>query len=429
MSRQTDLDDAQLRRWLDDGADVAPERFVQAALDRIEITRQRRPWPLLGRFTMPAQKYAPYLGIAGAAVIAVALSMAFLGPPAGDRGPDDATPTPSARSSPAEPASIRGAITQTETDCAISGIADLVEPGSFAISLSNDTPAQASFDMFKITGEGTYADMEALIAEERRLADAGEPFLGPPSWALSAASSGFIEPGQSIDLTGTLTDGSYAVVCLWKYDQSEDPVRPFAVVGPIHVGVCPTWDAACLGPLAPGTHTTGEFSPRFSFTVPAGWEKGLDVPTAFNLGATAEPSGFMGVWPDFAAAVQDACRRAQEPGVGRTASELIDWLAEHPGLVTTDPAPITIGDYEGQAITIETDPAWDDPCPGEVSLFVATADDIGWITIRDAAQANVAILEIGDGRTLTVLVEADKAAFDAFMEMAAPLIESFDFTP
>lgn len=203
---------------------------------------------------------------------------------------------------------------------------------------------------------------------------------------------------------------------------------------------CQPSQPECTGQLSAGTHLSDEFSVPFSYTVPDGWSKNLDVPTAFNLGTEAAVNGFFGMWPDFAAANPDACTRTPAEGVGRTAADIVGWLSAHSGLVTTEPMATTIGGFAGLGIELEGDLGWTNPCSdpaGEVdphvfgafSLLVATADDAGWIAIDDRSRAAVAILDIGDGHTLTVYLEADKSAFDSFREVALPVVRSFDFSP
>jgi hypothetical protein len=79
MNRERDFDET-LRRWLDDGADQAPERFVWAALEDVERTAQRGAWKaLLEGFLMKLKPAAPYLGVAAVVLLAVAAYQLFGG--------------------------------------------------------------------------------------------------------------------------------------------------------------------------------------------------------------------------------------------------------------------------------------------------------------------------------------------------------------
>jgi len=91
MTREHDLEQT-LKRWLDDGADRAPERFVWAALDDVERTPQRgAQWALLEGFLMKLKPAAPIFGVAAVVVLAILAWQMFLSPNVGDADP---SPTP-----------------------------------------------------------------------------------------------------------------------------------------------------------------------------------------------------------------------------------------------------------------------------------------------------------------------------------------------
>lgn len=194
--------------------------------------------------------------------------------------------------------------------------------------------------------------------------------------------------------------------------------------------LCQPSDPSCIGPLAPGIHTTANLLTPVKFEVPDGWSKELDVPGSFQLVSSAIPSGSIGIRPDWAIANQSACTADPEPGVRRKVDDLVRWLVEHPGLITSSPAPVSIGGLDGQVIDLRKDPAWSGPCEGKVSLFthVGTINDPGWWDVTDSARLRLYFLAAGDERTVTVHVETgDEASFEAFVEAAQPIVESFDF--
>lgn len=93
MNRDRDFDQT-LKRWLDDGADRAPERYVWAALDEVDRTRQPGAWAALLEGTLMKLKPAvPILGVAAVLLVAIA-AYQFLGGNVG--GPPEPTPTPRA---------------------------------------------------------------------------------------------------------------------------------------------------------------------------------------------------------------------------------------------------------------------------------------------------------------------------------------------
>ncbi len=63
----------------------------------------------------------------------------------------------------------------------------------------------------------------------------------------------------------------------------------------------------------------------------------------------------IGVFTQPTAMTQDRpCSDQVEPGVGRTVDDLVAWLGTVPGLVTTEPTPITIDGHPGQMLDLST---------------------------------------------------------------------------
>jgi hypothetical protein len=111
MNRERDVNDT-VNRWLDEGADRAPERFVWAALEEAERTPQRGAWRVsLENLNVPFKFSAPVLGVAAALALAVAVG-AFVLSGRNIGGPSDPSPTPEA-SSAAAPAASAEACGQT----------------------------------------------------------------------------------------------------------------------------------------------------------------------------------------------------------------------------------------------------------------------------------------------------------------------------
>lgn len=91
--------DRTARRWLEDGPTVMSDRALQAALDEIHITRQRRAWrPARRVFDM---KTSIRLAIGAAAVVVAAvIGINFLPGGSGVGGGTAVTPTPSPTPTP-----------------------------------------------------------------------------------------------------------------------------------------------------------------------------------------------------------------------------------------------------------------------------------------------------------------------------------------
>jgi hypothetical protein len=105
----TDRDETRIvRSWLEEGVTVLPDRVLDAVLDQLPTTPQRRAtwWPAR-RFPIMNSTTAR-LGIAAAVLIIGVISLRFLFPGADVGGPEPtliptATPTPTATPSPAGP--------------------------------------------------------------------------------------------------------------------------------------------------------------------------------------------------------------------------------------------------------------------------------------------------------------------------------------
>jgi hypothetical protein len=92
MNRNPDIDQL-LRSWLDEGETTPPERYVWAALERIETTRQRGALVVsLEEFIMRAQPLAAAAAVAIVAILGMAVYIALAGLP--NVGDAAATPTP-----------------------------------------------------------------------------------------------------------------------------------------------------------------------------------------------------------------------------------------------------------------------------------------------------------------------------------------------
>jgi hypothetical protein len=110
MNREREFDQL-LRAWLDDGAEIAPERFVHDALDDIERTVQRPRWRISLEGYLMRARPAPILAVAAVAVLAVVAYIAFARPNVGQESP---TPTPRAITSQDLPALVLSANTAPE---------------------------------------------------------------------------------------------------------------------------------------------------------------------------------------------------------------------------------------------------------------------------------------------------------------------------
>lgn len=358
----------------------------------------------------------------GFAVLVSACGGSATGPPV------PSAPVPAPPSAADSPVVVRATI--SDSGCEGELAVERITAGRIALEFTNGTTAEAAFDWFHLSSaDWRFEDLETRIGEERARAESGNPDVLGPGEVGDRITSGLLEPGAATTVEGRAAGpGTYAIVCL-RHTDAVDDIRPFALIGPIEIECQPS-ERTCIGPLAAGLHSTANLLIPVTFQVPDGWTKELDVAGSFQLVSPAMPSGHIGIRPDWAIAIQTECTPDPEPGLGRTVDDLVAWLTEHPGLVATDPQPVEIGGLEGQVLDVSKDSEWSGPCEGRVWLFthVGTIDDPGWWDAADGRRLRFYVLDAGDGHTATIHVETDdEASFEAFVDAATPIVESFDF--
>jgi hypothetical protein len=138
------------------------------------------------------------------------------------------------------------------------------------------------------------------------------------------------------------------------------------------------------------------------------------------------------------AAASTECMERPEPGVGTSAQAITTWLAEHEGLVTSEPTPVSLGGLDGYMIDVALDPAWTGTCPfsggaptvatlgsgGDVSAgffwgLVGTDEDRVYLFDVDDAD--------GGGNVLVMLDICCGVSRETRETEASPVIDSFDF--
>ncbi len=189
-----------------------------------------------------------------------------------------------------------------------------------------------------------------------------------------------------------------------------------------------------------GAYGPPPFLSGYSYTVPAGWSVGQgDSPLLMrrNDPGTMSVSAILDVAPH----TQEAtCPDAADPGAGRTVAAMADWLTRVPGLVTTTPAPVEIGGYQGLVIDVSVVPGWTTPeCYFDNPIVMTFADPApvspdGGVSIREFVErdshARYILLDLGKGHNLLIEIKApDEASWDDLVEAAMPIVESFQFIP
>jgi hypothetical protein len=213
-------------------------------------------------------------------------------------------------------------------------------------------------------------------------------------------------------------------------------------------GTCPA-GGLCLGDMDAGTHVSAVFTPfeppstwrynygRFGYTVPAGWANLEDGKDDYVLATRdAVPDADILLIAGVAPHVQGtACSElaSPEPGVGTSPNALANWIRTLPGLITTKPTSMKIGEIQGVMLDVSVSPSSTHHCPfidvAGAQLFSPSDPqsefDFGvWGTGR----MRLFLLDLGESRTLMIDIEAqDQATWDALVPRAMPVTETFTF--
>jgi hypothetical protein len=432
MTRDRDIERV-LDRFYAEGPSEVPDRLLLGVFDRIERIPQRRLAFRLTRFVTMNSNLR--LAAAAAIVVAVVGVGAFALSQKSSVGPP-ATASPSASASgPAasfEPTSLPEAL-QGRWVGAPRVVPEVPEPPyRNALLLSGQ---QLTFALAGQGLETEFASIAALVAPDQlRL--------------IGATTDGGCKPRDEGTYSFTL-DASGTSLTLTPISDACGP-RAAALSGDwTHVG-CTDDQGWCLGDLAPGTHHSTIFTPlvpaaswqfrygQFSYTVPAAWRNVDDGPWGYYLAEQGAPENTgIYVWSEAAAHAQaDQCTNAPEPGVGPTADEIVTWLTTLPGLVATNPQPVTIGGLNGKLVDLSVSPTWTASCPYAyspglplVSTFAATNADAGpdW-NVQGEGRTRIIALDLGDGRALIIDIEAqNKADYDALLPDAMQVVNTFTF--
>ncbi len=108
-----------------------------------------------------------------------------------------------------------------------------------------------------------------------------------------------------------------------------------------------------------------------------------------------------------------------------------------PGLVVSDPTPITIDGRSGTMLDLSLSPIWTQTCPdmnGVPTAPVIRKADDGWAwDWRLAAPDHwrLILLDIADGKALAIVIDdsSQPSRFDELVAQAMPIVESFQFHP
>jgi hypothetical protein len=418
------------RAWLDLMPDEAPDRAVDAVLRAVATTPQVRRWRPASWRPNPMNKLA-YAVVAAALVVAVGGALLLIRPGSNDGSTIGTTPSASPSPTTSSSPSAGGSVPAELQARWMGGTNDLV---------GDDTGST-----FLLDGEfielGPANDNGSLkLTSQASTTDAG---------LLHFAGSGRGECDGDGDYDWTLSPSGRVLTLSVIADACTQ--RGTALTGSWWKMGCTADGDNCLGPLDAGTYKSQFIAPHvdpgatwapafgaLTYTVPDGWANASDWPESFELVPASELPpiddadriGVIDLFTQPTAMSQDRpCSDKVEPGVGRTADELATWIATVPGLVTSEPTPITINGRSGQTLDISIDPSWTGICnesdPDKTPIVTYLNPGLA---VRGDERTRLILLDLGDGDVLAIGTwTRDQAAFDSFIPEAMPVIESFQF--
>jgi hypothetical protein len=186
--------------------------------------------------------------------------------------------------------------------------------------------------------------------------------------------------------------------------------------------------------LPAGDYASSAFRPAASFTLPEGWLVAGDGPDFLSLQpATSDAVGVYLFRSPKAASQDPACPVAPAQNVGATAADLVAWIVALPGLVVSEPVPVTLGGLSGQQLDAHIVDGWTASCPfadglPTVPLFVGASDQSFRWVVAGNERLRLAVLDVPGQGTVVVDIDAfDGTLMDDLLVEATPIVESLRF--
>jgi hypothetical protein len=202
---------------------------------------------------------------------------------------------------------------------------------------------------------------------------------------------------------------------------------------------CPnSHGGSCLGAIDAGTYETTTFEPQITYTVPDGWMNMEDLPGNFWLyleedaagQATPRGGSYVGIYQNIHAAAID-CTEAWQEGVGQTPADLAAWYASVPGLVASEPVPVTVGGLAGLQLDLSLEEG-DTTCdfggnPGIPLIIGDGVSDVHHVILGEM-DIRLVLLEWGDGNvTLEITNVREQHGADELRSQVQPIVDSLQF--
>jgi hypothetical protein len=132
------------------------------------------------------------------------------------------------------PATVVGRLLVTPEGCSLRGVDGSVAAGEMAFVAVNETDGLAAFNVARLAEGTSFEEFSSHIRKEIRLAEAGRPGLGHPSYAVPVFEV-LLEAGERGRLVGTVDEsGTYVLACARVFEEVGE-LRPAGALGPVEV--------------------------------------------------------------------------------------------------------------------------------------------------------------------------------------------------
>ena len=135
----------------------------------------------------------------------------------------------------------------------------------------------------------------------------------------------------------------------------------------------------CPSPFPGGPVTSSAFTPKLSYTAPAGYTEFSDVAQAYGVGTApgSAPGGFFILRDPAPSTDTNGCEGDPNPIGALTVDSISSAFAADKRFQVTTPTPVTIGPYSGKTFDLQLASAWTGTCPwssGKPGAMVVTVN-------------------------------------------------------
>jgi hypothetical protein len=130
-----------------------------------------------------------------------------------------------------QPSPSGSTITLMNSDCTSEGLGGVLER-AFVAAVVNTTSSKAAFNLHRLLDGHSYRELEMHIQQRQQAIAAGTDIPARPPMTVVSVGT-IVEPGQRGKLEGTLSSGTYGLVC--RRDSPTDKSEAIYVMGPFQV--------------------------------------------------------------------------------------------------------------------------------------------------------------------------------------------------